>query len=109
MNENQSKPEPEGQTPPEIPAADDQRPPDEAKKSKLGCGGLLLGGVACIALLIAGVFTRSNIVCLSLPPVVGLALTIRKQSRVIGLGIVITYCLLWLIFWAFCGHGRNGW
>ena len=108
MNENQPEPEPERPTPPEIPATAGPRPPDGAKKSKLGCGGLLLGGPACIALLFAGVFTRSPVVCLSLPPVVGLALTIRKQSRIIGLGIIITYCLLWLIFWAFCGHGRGG-
>jgi hypothetical protein len=109
MTENQSKPEPETPTPPEIPATAGPRPPSEAKNSKVGCGGLLIGGLVCIALLFVGMFTRSGVVCLSLPPVVGLVIAIRKQSRVIGLGIIITYCLLWLIFWAFCGHGRGGW
>jgi hypothetical protein len=73
-------------------------------KRKSGLGALFLGAVLCFILLLT-VFLGIGVYGLVVPPAVGLALLAKKTTRTVGVGVVLTYGCLWLIFLAICGRG----
>jgi hypothetical protein len=79
--------------------------PPGGTKGKSGCGSLILGGFLCVVLL--GMLGASGnwMLCLIGTPLAGVALTLSKGTRDIGLGILLTYGFLAITFWAICGRG----
>ncbi|HEY5228025.1 MAG TPA: hypothetical protein VIJ19_05755 [Opitutaceae bacterium] len=75
------------------------------KKDKSGCGAMFLGGFLCVLLLCALGASGSLRLCLIGTPAAGVVLILNKRMRDVGLGILITFGVLAVVFLAVCGRG----
>jgi hypothetical protein len=98
---------PENREPPLISTASPPSGPPGGKRDNSGCGALILGAILCVVLLIMLGLTGNWMLCLVGTPAVGVAMTVGKGTRGVGLGILITYGFLGIVFLAICGRGMG--